>query len=76
MAATRRRIGRKLVFDSARGQTPYPTADLPNFANESRLCKNSLTEAEPDGAPSTVAQARMACISGPAPRICITRFML
>ena len=56
-----------------------PLADVPKVAEESRLCKNSQ-RARLAGVGETraaaIPQVRMAAISGPVPRICITRFML
>ena len=54
-------------------------ADLPYVRNGSRLCKNSqrywLTEVGRREARRS-PQARIAAMSGPVPRICITRFRL
>jgi hypothetical protein len=57
---------------------PHATRDqsLVNVRNGSRLCKNSETIAAGGGEGCRSAQVRMAAISGPVPRIWITRLRL
>lgn len=57
----------------------FPGPDAPNVCNGSRLCKNSQPSAVGRAGVTQAAaihQARIAAMSVPVPRICITRFRL